>query len=414
MRDEDIEDIWDVAIIGAGPAGSATATHLARNGHRVVLVDRGRFPRDKPCAEYLSPAAEPLLVELGVTDLVSSAQTSRLRGFRIFAPSGVVFQGDFAATRDAAGCSVYESGLAIPRLRLDAALLAGARHVGVDVREGWRLAQLYRQPNARHWILRSAEGGESISARLLIAADGLHSTVARRLGLHTPGRMRKIALVAHVRGIAGLSDYGEMHIADRRYVGLAPLESRIVGDLCNVAMVVDERRDGQHLSGRAQQYLLKTLATFPRLRGRLDHLEVVRPTLATSRLSVRARHVSGDNLLLVGDATGYYDPFTGEGIYRALRSAQLAARVADAALNTGDLSAHILAHYDRLLRDEFRGKRTIESIIQLAVRVPALTDHIARVLSQHKSMADTIVAVTGDFLPPSAVLRPGYLIRLVL
>src|SRR5579871_2910382 len=102
------ERIYDVAVVGAGPAGAATATLLARAGWRVVVVDRSVFPRHKPCAEYLSPAAEPILRELGVLDRLNTARISRLRGFRIHAPDGRVFQGDFAATRDTQGHSLFE------------------------------------------------------------------------------------------------------------------------------------------------------------------------------------------------------------------------------------------------------------------------------------------------------------------
>lgn len=405
-------EVYDVAIVGAGPAGAASALYLAGTGMRVVVVDREVFPRDKPCAEYLSPAAEPLLRELGVLDALEASHPSRLRGFRIYAPNGTYFQGDFAATRDANGASCFETGLAIPRLRLDAQLVKAARDAGVEVRERWRLAQLTRE--GAIWTLTPSPGAGPIQARLLIAADGLHSTVARRLGLHQPGRMRKIALVAHMRGITNLGEYGEMHVAGRRYVGLAPLEPASQGDLCNVAMVVDEARDGRALAGRPQDFLLEALGSFPRLSSRLDNVRVERRTLAVSRICVKARRLSADGLLLVGDAGGYYDPFTGEGIYRALRTAQLASAVARDALVANTLDASYLARYDRLQRAEFRGKRVIEMIIQSAVQVPPLMDHIAAIMTRRKAMADTIVAVTGDFLPTSAVLRPGYLLRLVL
>jgi flavin-dependent dehydrogenase len=406
---------YDVAIVGAGPAGAASAIHLARGGQRVALVDRSVFPRHKPCAEYLSPAAEPLLAQLGIDDLLAEAQPHRLRGFRIFAPNGRMFQGDFAGTCGPDGASLFETGLVIPRSRLDAAIVAGARRAGAEVREGWRLGQVERLPDG--WRLHpvgQAGAGEPIEARLLVAADGLHSTVARRLGLHVVSRMRKIALVAHMRGIADVSAYGEMHVAGRRYVGIAPMEPHERGDLCNVAMVVDEARDGRSLAGKPEAFLLEALQTFPGLRGRLGSLVVERQTLAISRLSVRARRISDERLLLVGDTTGYYDPFTGEGIYRALRGAGLLAEVALPALAADELTAARLAAYDRTHRQAFRGKRLIEQIIQTAVQAPPLMDHIARTLGRHKAMADTIVAVTGDFLPTSAVLRPGYLLRLIV
>jgi flavin-dependent dehydrogenase len=403
---------YDVAIVGAGPAGSASAILLARAGWRVALVDRSSFPRDKPCAEYLSPAAEPLLAELGVMEQLGATHLARLRGFRIFAPNGSMIQGDFAATRDAEGKSLFETGLAIPRLRLDATLVEAAREAGADLRTNWRLAQLTREEGV--WRLTPVGEDEPLVARLLLAADGVHSTVARRLGLHETSRMRKVALVAHMRGVAGMGEYGEMHVAGRRYVGIAPLEPPEVGDLCNVAMVVDEARDGRKLAGRTERFLLEALETFPMLCGRLDQTTVTRRTLTTSRINVCAKRLSDEGLLLVGDATGYYDPFTGEGIYRALHGAQLASEVALEALAKNDLSAATLARYDRLYRETFKGKRLVEMIIQSAVQAPPLMDHLARILGRRKAMADTIVAVTGDFLPPSAVLRPGYLLRLVV
>jgi flavin-dependent dehydrogenase len=375
-------------------------------------VDRAAFPRDKPCAEYLSPAAEPLLTDLGVMGQLETTRPARLRGFRIFAPSGGMIQGDFAATRDAKGRSLFETGLAIPRLRLDATLVEAARVAGAELYMNWRLAQLARKEGV--WRLEPVGESERISARLLLAADGVHSTVARRLGLHETSRMRKVALVAHMRGIGGMGEYGEMHVAGRRYVGIAPLEPTNVGDLCNVAMVVDEARDGRNLAGRPERFLQEALKTFPKLAGRLDQVTVTRRTLAISRITVRAKRLSDEGLLLVGDATGYYDPFTGEGIYRALHGAQLASEVALDALTKNDLSAAMLARYDRLYRETFKGKRLVEMIIQSAVQAPPLMDHLARILGRHKAMADTVVAVTGDFLPPSAVLRPGYLLRLIV
>jgi flavin-dependent dehydrogenase len=404
--------LYDVAIVGAGPAGSATAIHLARGGQRVIIMDKSVFPRDKPCAEYLSPAAEPILRELGVIDALESAHPHRLRGFRIFAPSKRVIQGDFAATRGPDGASLYQSGLVIRRLVLDAAILDGARRAGADVREGWRLGQIELRPD--RYRLHPVGADEPIDARLLVAADGVHSTIAQRLGLHTTGALRKIGLVAHMRGIAGIGAYGEMHVANRRYVGIAPMGPGERDAECNVAMVVDERRDGRRLAGRQETFLLEALDSFPGLRNRLSALRVERRTLTISRLNINARKVSGERLLLVGDATGYYDPFTGEGIYRALHSAGLLASVALPALARDDLAALALSVYDQRYRVAFHGKRLVEQIIQLAVQTPTLMNHIARVIERRKYMADTMIAVTGDFLPASAVLRPGYLVRLVV
>src|SRR5690349_13929587 len=392
------DTLYDIAVVGAGPAGSAVATYLVREGWRVALVDRSVFPREKPCAEALSPAVEPLLADLGALESILADHPARLRGFRVYAPNGSYFQGDFAATRDVHGKSIFETGLVVARLWLDAALLDAARRSGAEVRENWRLAMLAREGDS--WRLRSVTG-EELRARLLIAADGVHWTVAQRLKLHQTGRLRKVALVDHIRGITELDVYGEMHVANRRYVGLAPLEAPEVGTLCNVAMVVDETRERDKLAGRPQPFLLESLHTFPRLRGRLESMEVVRKTIAISRIHVVGRRIIGDGLLLVGDAAGYYDPFTGEGIYGALASANLAAGVAGRALAAGTVEQAVLAEYQQGHAALFRGKGTIEAIIQSAVQFPPLMNHVAAQLSRRKAMADTLLGVTGDFLPTS-------------
>jgi flavin-dependent dehydrogenase len=403
---------YDVAIVGAGPAGAASAIHFARAGLRVVLVDRASFPRHKACAEAISPAAEPLLHELGIGDLLASAHPNRLRGFRIIAPNGQSFQGDYAGIHDADGHSIFTSGLVLSRYHLDAALVVGARRAGAEIREGWRLGNLERRDGL--YYLMPVGAAEPITARLLIAADGVHSTVARRLGLHQPGQMRKIALVAYLRGIRGLGEYGEMHVAGRRYVGLAPMEAPGADPLCNVALVVDEARDGHALAGHAETFLLDALRSFPGVHNRLADITVERRTLAVSRINVHARCLVEDGLLLVGDAAGYYDPFTGEGIYRALLGARLAAQVGIPAVMAGDVAAARLRVYATLQRQAFRGKRLIEQIVQSAVQTPPLMNHIARILQRRQAMADTIIAVTGDFVPAAAILRPGFLARLLV
>jgi flavin-dependent dehydrogenase len=178
-------------------------------------------------------------------------------------------------------------------------------------------------------------------------------------------------------------------------------------------MVVDEARDGRALAGRPEAFFLDVLRTFARLDGRLDRVTVSRRTLTTSRLCVHSRRMVDHGLVLVGDAAGYFDPFTGEGIYQALRTAELAAAVIESALSASDLSAAALAPYGAQVRHMLRGKRAVEAIVQSAVQAPWLMDRITHALSRRKWMADTIVAVTGDYLPPSAVLNPVYIARLL-
>lgn len=434
----------DVAIVGAGPAGSAAAILLARQGYHVGLIDKATFPRDKSCAECMSPAIEGILDRLGVLEQVEAAHPAHLLGFDIYSPGGRVCRGDYAGIAAPDG-TYHKHALALPRYLFDHVLVERARSEGVEVFEGTRLQEyqiegagthqvavsatvqtaqpaLVARPSAGSLSASDASTGErkapvspaTLRARLLVAADGVHSLIARRLGAHRPStRHRKIALVTHMRGIRDLGVYGELHVGHGLYAGLAPLEPPEIGDLCNVSIVVDER-ESQRLAGRVEAYFDESLRTFPALAPRLEGARRTKGMLATSRLAVSARRVSADGVMLVGDATGFYDPFTGEGIYRALRGAELLADVAGAALATGDCSAARLSAYDRLHRQEFAGKRLVEHIVQGMVARPWLSNRVASRLARHKHLADTMIGVTGDFLPPSRVLSPLFMARLVL
>lgn len=418
----------DVAIVGAGPAGSASAILLARQGYRVALIDKATFPRDKACAEYLSPAIEGILRRLNVLEQVEAAHPAHLLGFDIYSASGRSFRADFAGNRRPDGKPYYEYGLALSRQVLDHLLIQQARREGVEVLEGTRLqafeverigasgieVHLTLQETRPSSGAASAPQARQLRARLLVGADGVHSMIARRLGVQRmSARQRKIALVTHMRGIANLGVYGEMHVGRTSYVGLAPLEPPEMGDLCNVAIVVDER-EAANLAGKTAAFFDARLRQFPALTRRLEGARRVKPILAISRLAVKARRFSTDGVMLVGDATGFYDPFTGEGIYRALRGAELLAEAAGAALQAGDCSAARLGAYDRRQRREFVGKRAVEHIVQFLIARPALFDHATKRFASKKHLADTVVGVTGDFLPPSIVLSPLFLAQVLI
>jgi flavin-dependent dehydrogenase len=220
---------------------------------------------------------------------------------------------------------------------------------------------------------------------------------------------QRIALVTHMAGIAGLGEYGEMHTSPAGgYVGIAPL-----GDgRANVAMVVDAG-EGRRIAGNPAAYLRAALATYPRLARRVQTAEQCKAVLTTSGLSWTARRYHGPRVALAGDATGYYDPFTGEGIYRAMAGGRLAGRRVLEALASGD-ERGALARYERDLRRLYRGKRLVEGIVGYVVHRPLLFKHVAGRLQSRPQMADTLVGVTGDFLSPWEVLNPTYLARLVV
>lgn len=397
-----------VLIVGGGPAGSSAAWHCAQRGLDVLLLDKAQFPRAKPCAEYVSPEGSRILAAMGALETLEQGEAAQLAGMVVHAPNGARIHGEFVARHGFRG--FRDRGLGVRREVLDTLLLARARAAGVRVQEGASVAQVARTREGRVDGV-TLRDGTTLRAPVVIGADGLRSVVARRLGLaHVARWPRRVALVAHYAGVRDMGALGEMHVTRAGYVGLA----QVSGGLTNVALVVPARA-ARAFSGNAAAALDAWLADQPVLAPRFAGATRVTPVRATGPFASRARRAWAPGALLVGDAADFFDPFTGEGIYAALRGGELAADAAEAMIHARDAQALRAAGvaYERARHAAFAGKWRVERLIGTAVAVPALLNHAARVLSRDRDLADLLIGVTGDFVPASAVLRPRTLLRLL-
>jgi geranylgeranyl reductase family protein len=401
----------DVIVVGGGPAGASTAFALAHAGARVVLLDRARFPRAKPCAEYLSPQASRLLSAMGALEEVERT-AAHLAGMTVRAPNGAMIRGDFVASH---GYRPFrDRGLALRRTKLDSILLDCARHAGAEVREGARVSDVVRDATGRVrgvQVLDASGAQRAMLAPLVIGADGLRSVIGRRLQLSRARRWpRRLALVAHYEGFRDVGAWGEMHVErDVGYVGLAAVDE----GLTNVAMVVPAR-DARLVAVDRTAFFERWLRDRPQLAPRVRDARRVSPVLATGPFASHARRAWAPGAALVGDAADFFDPFTGEGIYAALRGGELLAPHALSALGAVTMrdADRALAGYEAARRAEFRGKWLVERLIGTAVGFAPAINHFARTLEARKDMADLLVGVTGDFVPAREVLRPAYLLDL--
>lgn len=403
----------EVIVVGGGPAGASTAHSLARSGVDVLLLDRAKFPRDKICAEYLSPQASRVLSDMNVLDEIERSCPAHLAGMKVRAPNGLYARGEFASTPGFRG--FRDHGLAIRRLILDAIVLEGARAAGARVEEQVRVTDLTKDSVGRvnGVVVIGPDGStRALSSRYVVGADGLRSVVGRRLGLTRISRFfpRRLALVAHYKGVRDRDAFGEMHVDHKGYFGIVDVGR----GLTNVAVVVPMSR-AREIGDDRTAFLERWIAARPHLTGRFVGAERVTAVRATGPFAAVSRRAWAPGAVLVGDAADFFDPFTGEGIYTALRGGELLAPfIAEALRGSPAAEARTLAGYDAARRREFGGKWKLERIVGMAIAYPYFLNNAAKALSRHKEMADLLVGVAGDFVPTSVVLNPRFLFNLFI
>lgn len=392
---------YDVVIVGAGPAGTSTALGLAERGFRVALLDKARFPRVKPCAEYANPEAMRVLERLGLLDAVRASGAAVFRGMQVISPGGARMALDFTA-------DAGRHALGISRWRLDQLAVEHCRALGVEVMEGCHVRDMLRD-GARVTGVRATRRGEAVdvAGRVVVGADGHHSAVARLLDLDLPLRWpRRIGLAAHLEGYPLYDGLGEMHVAPSSYCGIAPQEDERVNAAMVVNMAVFERR-----TGSVEQFFMDELRAYPQMAERAGAATRVTPVRGVGPLARRVSRTYGDGFLLVGDAAGFFDPFTGEGIYDALHGGELAARVVGDALEHGDVTAGGLTPYADLRRAAFAAKRRAAWLVQAFVNSPRLMDYAVARIGTRPRVAATMTGVLGDYRAAGVVLSPGFLWR---
>jgi flavin-dependent dehydrogenase len=373
----------DVVIVGAGPAGSVAATVLARAGVRVRIFDRLSFPRAKLCGDTLNPGTLSVLRRLELAEVVDTAG---------LALSGMVVTGEGRVS--VAGR--YPRGLhgrAITRHTLDGALLQEAVRAGATFEGGATVRGTVAADGRIGGVTIGSNGNaRPLRARVTIAADGRHSTLAFGLGVaRHPARPRRWAVGAYFENVGGIIDAGEMHIRSDRYVGVAPLANGVV----NVCLVLASSAAAAGLRNPAA-VLRTALAADPLLRERCAdaHLVSEVTVLGPLAVDVPSPRMVPDGLLLAGDAAGFIDPITGDGLRFAVCGGELAAHAALQALEHGwpSVQARLAARRRKEFGAKWRFNRALRTLVAspVALRAAATGARLA------PGLVRALIARAGD------------------
>ncbi len=363
---------FDAAVIGAGPAGSVAARELARRGARVLLLDKGHFPRSKVCGCCLNGAAVRTLQKLGLGSVLKSGVP--LRAARI------------AAGRHAARVPL-PGGVALSREAFDAALIEEAVRAGVAFRPGVAAKLGACEPGARAVLA----GAETVRARVVILANGLTG------GDSAPDLGSRIGAGVTVPAADAPAFFapGTIFMATARggYVGLVRVEDGRLDVAAAFDVAFAKARGGP---GPAAEAVLAEVG-WPRIAG-LAELG----WRGTPALTRRARALAGERWFAVGDAAGYVEPFTGEGMAWAVMSAAAVAPLAARAVRNWDES--LVAEWAAAHRRAIGARQRTCRIVSRVLRSPALTTLTVRALSVLPPLARPVVAALNR---PSPIRRGG-------
>lgn len=316
----------DVAIAGAGPAGAFAAAILAQAGLRVSMFDRARFPRHKLCGDTLNPGAlAAIRRHVDVTSL--EATSDPIDGMVLTGPGGVRVRGQY-------GRGI--TGRSITRLVLDKWLIDRAVEAGAQLHEEVVVRDVAMGDGRVTGIIASGRHGQALthSARIVIAADGRRSAIAIGRGLsRQPRRPRRWAIGRYFSGVTGVTSLGEMHVRRGYYIGVAP----VPGGLTNACLVVSHPPSrgrfgatsdrGELLLAQPAETLGRFLKADPELAARFADARAIAPPTMLGPMAVDTTMVGEPGLLLAGDAAGFIDPMTGDGLTFALIGAELAATI---------------------------------------------------------------------------------------
>ncbi|MFH1095248.1 MAG: geranylgeranyl reductase family protein [Candidatus Micrarchaeota archaeon] len=418
------DETFDAIVVGAGPAGSCTASYLGRAGVKTLLLDKAFFPRDKTCGDALSGKSMVAIRELGLVKELEKMPHARINGVLFSSPAGESFGAPFKAddpNREGG------AGYCMRRQHSDFLFFSCAKSTpNVTVRQKVQVNEVLFEDGRAVGVKgldMAVDGRPAVEfrAKVVVGSDGMNSAVARGvLGADRAALDPKHscdALRAYYGGIEGLSDKIEIHFLPScmpGYFWIFPLENGTAN--VGIGMLSAELNEKMKKKGINLIWIFnQAIANEPLLKERFKNAKALGP-ITGWRLPFGStrRQLAGDGWVLTGDAASLVDPFSGEGVGNATLSARLAARVIADALKSGDVSRESLSRYETALWDALGPELATSYQMQRLGKVHWIVNRVMHKANTDPEFADFVSASLSNEEAKKTFASPLFYLKLLL
>ena len=401
--------IYDIIIVGAGPAGSGAALYAHRYGLKVLVLEKEKFPRDKICGDAISGKSMMILKDLNLLEEICKLPSAIVDSVTFSSPDHLDVNIKFFQEKN----RELPSGLVMRREVFDSFLFSKVKETGQDIIENFTVNELISEEGKVIGVKgKDFQNKEyRFNGKLIIGADGFKSVVARKTGIynHDPEHW-VVALRQYYKNVKGMSKQIELHYVDDvqpGYLWIFPLDD----GKANVGI-------GMHHNSLKKRNIdlkkaLKNAINNPYFKKRFeDATPLEEPRGWNLPVGSLHRKCYGNGFMLLGDAAGLIDPFTGEGIGNALYSARVAMDTAKEAVESNNFSEEFLYQYDKRLWNEIGDELKISTKLQKIGRIRFLLNFVINKASRNETVKELISGMMANQIPKTKLANPLFYVKL--
>ena len=400
---------YDIIIIGAGPSGSTAALYAEKLGLKTILLDKETFPRDKICGDALSGKSVRYMKELNILDEIPKLNGSLIKRITFGSPSHKQFDIDLSGSNNT---GKIKEGFVIPRKIFDNFLFNKAKNI-TESKEGFKVTDIIYEDKKIIGIegIKDKEK-EKIYAPIILGCDGPNSIISRKLGFYEEDDLNMaIAIRCYYKGVKGLSDQIELHFVDEVLPGYFWIFPAGNG-LANIGIGLSKKEAKK--DKRKLTQILNDVIESDYFKDRFSESEKMEnPKGWSLPLGRVARQNYGDGFMLLGDAAGLVDPFTGEGIGNAMASAKYAVQVANIAKEEKDYSKNMFSKYHELLWGDIGSELKTSSKLQDLANYRILLNFVINKASRSKEIQDIISGMLINEIPREKLSNPLFYLKIL-